>query len=180
MKFCSDCGARVSFRVPPGDRLARHVCDACGTIHYQNPRMVVGSLPVWGERILLCRRAIEPRLGFWTLPSGFMENGETTAQAAVRETLEEANARVELGPMYTLYNVPHVDQVHIVYRATLLDLDFSPGEESLEVALFELADIPWDDIAFRSIRHTLDRYVADRVRGSFGFHTGDIVLPGHN
>lgn len=177
MKFCSDCGARVSFRVPPGDRLPRHVCDACGAIHYQNPRMVVGSLPVWGERILLCRRAIEPRLGFWTLPSGFMENGETTAQAAVRETLEEANARVELGPMYTLYNVPHVDQVHIVYRATLLDLDFSPGEESLDVALFEEKDIPWEEIAFRTLALTLRHFFEDLRRGEWAFPNFAIGAP---
>ena len=177
MNYCSACGARVSLKVPPGDRLPRHVCDACGAIHYQNPRMVVGALPVWESRILLCRRAIEPRLGYWTLPSGFMENGETTAQAAIRETLEEANARIEIGSMYTLCNVPHVDQVHIVYLAQLVDLDFSAGEESLEVALFDEAQIPWDEIAFRSIRFTLERYFADRRHGSYGFHTRDIALP---
>lgn len=177
MNYCSACGARVTLKVPPGDRLPRHVCDACGAIHYENPRMVVGALPLWDSRILLCRRAIEPRLGCWTLPSGFMENGETTAQAAIRETLEEANARIEIGAMYTLFNVPHVDQVHIVYLARLVDLEFSAGEESLEVALFEEAQIPWNEIAFRSIRLTLECFFADRQRGSYGFHTGDITLP---
>lgn len=177
MNYCSACGARVSLKVPAGDHLPRHVCDACGAIHYENPRLVVGALPVWQERILLCRRAIEPRLGYWTLPSGFMEKGETTAEAAMRETLEEANARIEVGAMYTLFSVPHVDQVHIVYLARLVDLDFSAGEESLEVALFDEAQIPWDEIAFRSIRYTLDHFVADRRRGSYGFHSGDIVLP---
>ncbi|PKO57832.1 MAG: NUDIX hydrolase, partial [Betaproteobacteria bacterium HGW-Betaproteobacteria-19] len=131
MKFCSSCGAAVDLRIPPGDALPRHVCGNCGTIHYQNPKLVVGALPEWGDRILLCRRAIEPCYGKWTLPAGFMENNETTAQGAVRETLEEACARIELGEMFTLIDVPHISQVHIVYRARLLDLDFRPGEESL-------------------------------------------------
>lgn len=174
MNFCSACGARVSLRVPPGDRLPRHVCDACGTIHYRNPRMVVGALPIWQDRILLCRRAIEPRLGYWTLPAGFMEVGETTAQAAIRETLEEANARIGIGSMYTLCNVAHVDQVHIFYLAQLVDLGFSAGEESLDVALFDEAQVPWDEIAFRSVRFTLERFFADRALGRYGFHTHDI------
>lgn len=176
MKYCSACGAPVSLKIPPGDRLPRHVCDACGAIHYRNPRMVVGALPVWEDKVLLCRRAIEPRLGYWTLPSGFMEVGETTAQAAIRETLEEANAQIEIGAMYTLCNVPHVDQVHIVYLAQLVDLGFSAGEESLEVALFEEVQIPWEQIAFRSVRFTLERYFADRRLGRYGFHTSDIIV----
>jgi ADP-ribose pyrophosphatase YjhB (NUDIX family) len=161
--------------VPAGDNLPRHVCERCGTIHYQNPKMVVGAIPEWEDRILLCRRAIEPRSGLWTLPAGFMENAETTAEAAARETLEEACARIEVGEMFSLINVPHINQVHILYRARLLDLDFSPGTESLEVRLFDEADIPWEAIAFRTIGMTLRHYYADRKAGSYAFHVGDIV-----
>ncbi len=175
MKFCSDCGAPVVLKVPPGDNLARHVCTACDAIHYQNPKMVIGCIPEWEDRILLCRRAIEPRHGMWTVPAGFMENGETVAQAALRETLEEANARVELGEMYAVLSVPHVNQVHIFYRGRLLDLEFSPGAESLEVGLFAERDIPWPEIAFRTISTTLRHYYADRRAGRFGFHAGDIL-----
>src|SRR5215470_6430211 len=135
LNFCSKCGASLTLRVPPGDSLARGVCDGCGTIHYRNPLVVVGTIPEAEDRVLLCRRAIEPRQGFWTLPAGFMEQGETTAQAALRETLEEAKARVELGEVFTLLSVPQVDQVHVFYRARLLNADFGPGEETLEVAL---------------------------------------------
>ncbi|AYH42879.1 NUDIX hydrolase [Azoarcus sp. DN11] len=177
MKYCSDCGANVTLRIPPGDTLPRHVCVSCGTIHYQNPKIVVGAIPEWGDRILLCRRAIEPRHGYWTLPAGFMENAESTAEAAARETLEEACARIEVGALFTLISVPHINQVHIVYRARLLDLDFGPGEESLEVALFEERDIPWDDIAFRTISLTLRHYFEDRRRGSFGTHNASIAAP---
>jgi len=170
INFCCTCAAPVSLRVPPGDSLPRHVCDICGAIHYRNPRLVVGALPVWGDRILLCRRAIEPRHGFWTLPSGFMENAETVAEAALRETAEEAGARIELGEMYTMISVPHINQVHVVYLARLLDLDFAPGEESLEVALFGEADIPWEAIAFRTVAMTLRHFFADRARGRFELH----------
>lgn len=177
MKFCSNCGSTVQLRVPAGDTLLRHTCASCGSIHYENPKIVVGAIPEWGDRILLCRRAIEPRLGYWTLPAGFMENAETTAQAAARETLEEACARIEVGDMFTLINVPHISQVHIVYRARLLDLDFSPGEESLEVALFSEEEIPWDDIAFRTISLSLRRFFEDRRRGTFRFHSEDLAGP---
>jgi len=142
MKFCSNCGAPVTSRIPPGDTLPRHVCDACHAIHYQNPRMVVGCIPEWDDRILLCRRAIEPRHGLWTVPAGYMENGETTFAGAQRETLEEANARVEIGPLYALYNIPHINQVYILFRARLLDTDVSPGAETLEVRLLAEAEIP--------------------------------------
>ncbi|HEY9396475.1 MAG TPA: NUDIX hydrolase, partial [Burkholderiales bacterium] len=164
-------------RVPPGDNLPRYVCDACATIHYQNPRMVVGCLPEWRGQVLLCRRAIVPRHGYWTLPAGFMENDETVAQAAMRETMEEANARVELGDMYSVLSVPHVSQVHVFYRAALLDLDFGPGIESLEVKLFDEADIPWKDIAFRTVSNTLRHYYEDRKTGRFRLHTEDIPPP---
>jgi ADP-ribose pyrophosphatase YjhB (NUDIX family) len=153
------------------------VCDRCGTIHYQNPKMVIGAIPEWEDRILLCRRAIEPRAGLWTLPAGFMENEETTAQAAARETLEEACARIEVGEMFSLINVPHINQVHILYRARLLDLDFAPGAESLEVQLFKEADIPWEAIAFRTIGLTLRHFFEDRKAGSYGFHVRDLVYP---
>jgi ADP-ribose pyrophosphatase YjhB (NUDIX family) len=177
MKYCSACGAALVFKIPAGDSLPRHVCETCGTIHYSNPKIVVGALAEWEDKILMCRRAIEPRQGYWTLPAGFMENHETTAQGAIRETLEEAKARVELGPMFSLINVPHISQVHIVYRARLLDLDFGPGEESMEVVLLEEGQIPWDEIAFRTIALTLRRYFDDRRRGVFGFHTADIEAP---
>lgn len=170
IKYCCTCAGPVRLRVPAGDTLPRHVCEACGAIHYRNPRLVVGTLPVWEDRILLCRRAIEPRLGFWTLPAGFMENQESVAEAAERETREEANARIELDAAYTMISVPHISQVHVIYRARLLDLDFSPGDETLEVALFAEPDIPWDAIAFRTVAMTLRHFFADRARGSFGFH----------
>ncbi len=174
MKFCSNCGAAVALKIPAGDTLPRHVCDACSTIHYQNPKMIVGCIAEWEDRILLCRRAIEPRLGLWTVPAGFMENGETTAQGAARETLEEANARVEVGPLYAMYNIPHINQVYILFRARLLDLDFSAGTESLEVKLFDEKDVPWDTIAFATVRNTLHHYYADRKAGEYRFHLGTI------
>ncbi len=177
MKFCSNCGAPVALRVPPGDTLARHVCDACRAIHYQNPRMVVGCIPEWEDKVLLCRRAIEPRYGLWTVPAGYMENGETTFQGAIRETLEEANARVEIGPLYALYNIPHINQVYILFRARLLDLDVKPGAETLEVKLCEESQIPWDRIAFASVRNTLTHYYEDRRNGDYQFHMGTIEQP---
>jgi ADP-ribose pyrophosphatase YjhB (NUDIX family) len=170
INFCCSCAAPVNLKVPPGDCLPRHVCDACGAIHYRNPRLVVGTLPVWESRILLCRRAIEPRLGYWTLPAGFMENGESVATAAERETREEACARIELGEMFSIISVPHINQVHVIYRARLLDLDFAPGEESLEVALFEESAIPWQEISFRTVALTLRHFFADRAHGSFSLH----------
>lgn len=174
MNFCSHCGAKIAQRIPPGDSLPRYVCDSCSTIHYRNPLMVVGSIPEWEERILLCRRAIEPRSGLWTLPAGFMELGETLAQAALRETLEEANARVRLEEVVTLLSVPHVDQVHVFYRARLLDLEFRPGAETLELALFREEEIPWKELAFRTVSATLRHYFADRKRGSYPLHADEI------
>ena len=177
MKYCSLCGAPVELRQLPNDNRLRYVCTACGEVHYQNPKLIVGSIPEWEDKILLCRRAIEPRHGLWTLPAGFMENGETTVEAAARETLEEANAQVAVGELYTLYNVPHINQVHLLFRATLLDPDFSPGVESLEVKLFDEQDIPWDALAFRAVRFTLQHYFADRRTGTFQFRTGDLPPP---
>jgi ADP-ribose pyrophosphatase YjhB (NUDIX family) len=175
MKFCSNCAGPVARRVPPGDNLPRFVCDQCGEIHYQNPKLVVGCVAEWEGRILLCRRAIEPRYGYWTLPAGFMENAETTGQAALRETEEEAGAHVELGEPFSMISVPQVNQVHLFYRARLLDLEFKPGEESLEVALFDEAQLPWKEIAFRTVGATLRHWFADRKGGLFQFHAEDLV-----
>ena len=155
INFCSACGAPVALRVPPGDSLPRYICDSCKAIHYCNPKLVVGALPEWENRVLLCRRAIEPRHGKWTLPAGFMENNESVAAAALRETVEESGAHIELGAIYTL--------------------DFAPGEETLELGLFREEEIPWDEIAFRTISMTLKHYFADRRAGRFGFHTGEIT-----
>ncbi|MEA3412141.1 MAG: NUDIX hydrolase [Pseudomonadota bacterium] len=175
MKYCSNCGSEVDVVVPEGDNRPRHVCGDCGTIHYQNPKIVAGCLPEWGDRILLCRRAIEPRYGLWTLPAGFMENGETTLQAATRETGEEANARVALKGLYTMFNLPHINQVYLIFRGALQDLEFGPGEESLDVRLFEEEAIPWEEIAFPVIRETLVLYYRDRRNGDFSLRSGDIV-----
>jgi len=174
MRYCSTCGQPVTMRVPVGDSRLRACCDHCGAIHYVNPRPVVGTIPVWGHEVLLCRRAIEPRYGKWTLPAGFMEIGETTGAGALRETLEEAGARVELGPLFSMIDVPHVEQVHIFFRARLLDLAFVPGDESLDVQLFQEAAMPWAEIAFRTVAATLHPFFADRARGSFGVHTESI------
>lgn len=185
MKFCSECAHPVDLRIPEGDNRPRYVCAQCEAIHYQNPKLVVGSIPVWEEggelKVLLCKRAIEPRHGFWTLPAGFMENAETTAQAAIRETEEEAGANVELGELFTLLNVAQVHQVHLFYLARLLDLDYAAGVESLDVQLFSESEIPWDDLAFPTVRTTLELFFADRVKmregGSYGFHSRDLVRP---
>jgi ADP-ribose pyrophosphatase YjhB (NUDIX family) len=175
LRFCSHCGSPITVRIPEGDNRDRACCDHCGTIHYVNPRPVVGTVPVWGEQVLLCKRAIEPRYGKWTLPAGFMEVGETTADGAIRETLEEAGARVELGPLFTMIDVPHVEQVHIFFRADLIDTAFYAGTESLEVRLFEEHEVPWDEIAFRTVAATLRHFFADRRRGGFGTHIEAIL-----
>lgn len=169
-KFCSQCGVTLVRKIPPDDNRMRDVCDACGAIHYQNPRNVVGVLPVWKDKVLLCRRAIEPRYDKWTLPAGFMELGETTAQGAMRETQEEAGAQIELGPLYTVIDVPHAEQVHFFYLATVLSEELYPGPESLEAAFFALDDIPWKELAFRTVVTTLEHYVRDRARGEFPMH----------
>jgi ADP-ribose pyrophosphatase YjhB (NUDIX family) len=178
MKYCSECGAQVALRIPAGDDRMRYVCVSCKLIHYQNPRIVAGSLPVWQDRVLLCKRAIEPRYGYWTLPAGFMELRETTIEAALRETLEEANARINIQSLYVVINLPQVDQVYMMFRSELLDLDFSPGAESLEVKLCSQEEIPWNDIAFGTIRHTLLHYFTDRETGEYPLHVGDIIKEG--
>lgn len=176
IRYCPLCGAETAHRVPAGDSLPRYVCDACDSIHYQNPRIIAGSLPVADDgRVLLCRRAIEPRHGLWTLPAGFMENGETTEQAAARETWEEACAKVEILGLYSLINLPHIDQVYMMYRARLRNDDYAAGPESLEVSLFEETEIPWQELAFPTIHQTLKMFFADRREGStWPLHSGRI------
>lgn len=175
MKFCSQCGAPVHVRIPPGDNKPRHVCDACSTIHYQNPKIVAGCIPEWQDRILLCRRAIEPRYGLWTLPAGFMENGESAVAAALREALEEANVVIETPTLYGLYSLTHISQVYLMFRGRIKDGIAHAGEESLEVRLFAEDEIPWDELAFPVVREILNRYFADRRNGAFNLHVGDII-----
>ncbi|NQU63664.1 MAG: NUDIX hydrolase [SAR324 cluster bacterium] len=176
MKFCSQCGGKVSSVIPLDEDRLRGVCQSCGFIHYENPKMVVGCIPVWKDEILLVRRAIEPRMGFWTLPAGYLENGETVADGARRETLEEAGAdQGELIP-YGLYNIPRVNQIYMMFRTELLHTDFRGGAESLEVKLFSESDIPWNEIAFKVILVCLEHFFADRKRGHFPFHTDDILF----
>jgi len=174
IKHCRVCGNPTTYRVPADDNRDRAVCGTCGEIHYENPLNVVGTVPVWGEQVLLCRRNIEPRRGLWTLPAGFMELGESTAEGALRETDEEAGARIDLEGLFTVLNVVRAGQVHLFYRATLRDTRFAPGPETIEAQLFREDEIPWDEIAFRTVRETLKLYFADRQRGVFGIHVGDI------
>lgn len=176
MKFCQHCAGPITHRIPPGDDKLRYCCLSCDVVFYQNPNNVVGTLPWFEDKVLLCRRAIEPRLGKWTLPAGFMENGESTLQGAIRETVEEAGATVlpERASLYTLFNLPHINQVYLLFRAPLENLVFTPGEESLEVGLFREEEIPWDDIAFHVIRITLEHYFADRRSGLFPVRMFDL------
>ena len=175
IQHCKSCGASTRYRIPDdGDTKPRAVCPACHTIHYVNPLNVVGTIPLWGDKVLLCKRNIEPRKGKWTLPAGFMELGETTAEGAARETVEEAGAQFEMQALFSLINVARVGQVHLFYRATLLSPEFAPGTETQEALLFDEADIPWDEIAFRTVKETLEYFFADRRAGQFGFHVLDI------
>lgn len=174
--YCRHCGSAVEHRVPDdGDTRVRAVCPTCHTIHYENPLNVVGTIPVLPDgRVLLCKRNIEPRLGRWTLPAGFMELNETTAQGAARETDEEAGAQFEMGPLFSLLNVPRVGQVHMYYRAALLSDQFAPGFETMEARLFTEEEVPWDELAFRTVKETLQHYFADRQRGHFELHLIDL------
>ena len=174
IKHCRQCGAAVAYVVPADDNRERAVCTACKTIHYENPLNVVGTVPVWGEQVLLCKRAIEPRYGFWTLPAGFMELGETLADGAIRETVEEAGAKIELQDLFTVMNVVRVGQVHLFYRARMIDATLDPGPETLEARLFHEHEIPWDEIAFRTVRETLLHFFACRRNASYPLHCGDI------
>ena len=177
IRFCPACGGAVAHRIPDGDSLLRAVCDACNLVHYQNPKMVVGVLATYEDRILMCKRAIEPRYGLWTLPAGFMENDESASEGAAREALEEANARVEVTDLYTVYSIPHISQVYMMFRGRLLDPDVSPGIESLEVRLVREDEIPWDSIAFAMVRRSLEHFLEDRRTGMFVPRFGDIRPP---
>lgn len=177
MKYCSLCGHEVVLRVPDGDSRARHVCPACQAVHYQNPKIICGCLPVWQDQVLLCRRAIEPRHGLWTLPAGFMENGETLQQGAARETWEEAAAQVNIGELYAVFNIPHISQVYMMFRAELVDGVFGVGPESLESRLFREDEIPWQELAFPSIAKTLRYWFADRQTGQYPVRVCDLLPP---
>ena len=178
IKHCRACGAAVVYRLPDdGDTKLRAVCTACNTVHYENPLNVVGTIPTWGvdgAQVLLCKRNIEPRWGKWTLPAGFMELGETTAEGAARETVEEAGAKFQMQPLFTLMSVVRVGQVHMYYRARLLSTDFAPGIETIEARLFSEAEIPWDELAFKTVKETLKLYFENRRTANFGFHVMDI------
>ena len=170
MKFCPSCAAPVAERIPEGDHRLRSVCTACGAVHYRNPKLVAGCVPEHAGRILICRRAIEPRRGFWTIPAGFMEVGETLQQAAARECHEEALARVEVGSLCAVVHVLHAEQVHVMFRARLAAGDYGVGPESLETVLCDERDVPWPELAFASVRFTLRRYFEDRAAGLEGLH----------
>ncbi len=181
MKYCHHCAASLVVQIPEGDDKPRHICLECDTVFYQNPKNVVGTLPVYGDQVLLCKRAIEPRLGLWTLPAGFMENGESSLEGAIRETREEAGASIRVfdDSLYTLFNLPRINQVYMFFRAELTDLNFSAGVESLEVALFREQDIPWQDIAFPVVKSTLEYYFQDVREQHFPVRMFD-VLHGEN
>ncbi|NKB80576.1 MAG: NUDIX domain-containing protein [Nitrospirales bacterium] len=170
MKFCSHCGNHVTRKIPVGDAFIRFVCEQCGMIHYQNPKIVVGCIPEWKNDILLCKRAIEPRLGLWTIPAGFMENHETLEAAAARETFEEAMAVVDITSLFGVFSIPSVSQVYIMFRGTMRTNDYGAGEESLEVGLFPVEAIPWDNLAFHVMHEGLSRYCQDKKDGRFQVH----------
>lgn len=175
MKFCGNCGQAVEWKVPPGDHAPRHVCGSCGHVHYQNPKLIVGCVPEWEDgRILMCKRNIQPRHGYWTFPAGFLEMGETCAAGAARETLEESNAAVEVQDLLAVLGVPHVSQVYMIYRARLLRPEFRPTPESSEVRLMSEAEIPWDEIAFPTVYKSLRYFFADRTAGRREIHVEDL------
>ncbi|HEX5647112.1 MAG TPA: NUDIX hydrolase [Nitrospira sp.] len=174
MNYCSQCGAPVIQKIPPGDNLPRHVCGQCESIHYHNPKIVAGCIPEWEDQILLCRRAIEPRRGLWTFPAGFMEIGESTEEAAIRETKEEAQADVEITALHAVLSLPHIGQVYLVFRGRMLSPTYEAGTESLEVGLFSFPAIPWEQIAFPVVREALRRYVGDVTAGRFQLHLASL------
>ncbi|MBV1871910.1 MAG: NUDIX hydrolase [Gammaproteobacteria bacterium] len=177
MKFCSSCGSPVSQQIPEGDSRLRFVCGGCSTIHYQNPRIIAGCIVEHNQQILLCKRAIEPRKGYWTLPAGFMENGETIEAGAVRETWEEALAKVSDPQLYTLFNLPHISQVYVFYRGALQSGAFGVGEETLESRLFPESEIPWDELAFPTVHKTLKHFFRDTKNNDFPIRIEDITFP---
>ena len=167
MKFCSNCGNQVTQQIPDGDNRLRFVCDQCNSIHDQNPLVIVGILPEYKQQILLCKRAIEPQKGRWTLPAGFLENDESTLEGALRECFEEAKARVIDPKLYALYDIPYINQIYVFYRAQLANNQFEPTAESTEVALFDKEKIPWDQLAFPVVRAVLKQFLSDREKGQF-------------
>jgi ADP-ribose pyrophosphatase YjhB (NUDIX family) len=177
MNFCSHCGSPIGRATPAGDQRERFVCDVCGTIFYENPKVVVGCVLEWNAALLLCRRAIEPRSGFWTLPAGFLENGESTAEGALRETIEESGADAEIERLFAIIDVPAIHQVHIFYRGRLRSSELAPGIETTEAGFFPADRIPWNELAFSSVRHVLEAYLADRETGRFGTHSLTLPVP---
>ena len=175
MNYCSECGSAVHQRIPEGDNRPRYVCTQCETIHYQNPRIIAGCLPVYRDKVLLCKRAIEPCYGLWTLPAGFMENGETTREAAMRETREEACAEVEIECLYTMTSIAPIDQVQMFYLARMDKPEFDAGEETLEAGLFSEEEIPWDQLAFKTVINALKFYFKDRKQGQFPLRHVDFI-----
>lgn len=175
MKFCCYCASPVIKKIPEDDNRLRFVCEKCETVHYENPKIVTGCLPIWEDQVLLCKRSIEPRCGYWTLPAGFMEMDETSIEGAIRETWEEATARVEVQGLYSIFNLPHVNQVYMMFRSRLLDLDFRAGQESAEVCLFREEQIPWDELAFSTVRQTLKFYFEDRPSDCYPLRTGNLI-----
>lgn len=177
MKYCHHCAAPLVQRIPPGDDKLRYCCESCDSIFYQNPKNVVGTLPVQGNRVLLCKRAIQPRLGKWTLPAGFMENGESSLDGAIRETMEEAGAKIQVdeNSLYTLFNLPAINQVYMFFRAEILTLDIEPGCETETIGLFTEAEIPWQEIAFPVVRSTLEHYFKDLASGHFPVRMFDVL-----
>ena len=180
MKYCNLCGQFLTLQVPPDDDRERHVCSTCGHVHYQNPRIIVCAIPAWEDQVLLCKRAIEPRYGLWTLPGGFMEIDETTQDAAIRETHEEAGAEILVHDLYSMFNVPHINQVHLFFLASLQSPVFSAGRESLETRLFRHDEIPWRDIAFPAVASTLRQYFLDFPRRQFPLRLGDVIIDTDN
>ena len=174
LNFCSKCGVTLAYRIPPGDDRPRYVCDDCLTIHYQNPKMVVGTIPVWEDKVLLCRRAIEPQYGKWTLPAGYLENGESVADGAIRETREEASAVIDIVQPFALFSLTFVSHIYFMFYSKLSSPDFSPGKESLSVQLFKEEEIPWEEISFTVIEKTLEYFFIDKNKGHFSFHMGEI------
>lgn len=178
LKFCRECAGSLTYRLPDdGDTKRRAICGVCATVHYENPLNVVGTVPFWGAdgaEVLLCKRNIEPRKGFWTLPAGFMELDETTSEGAARETVEEAGAEFELLTLFSMVNVRRVGQVHFFYRAKLLSTEFAPGHETMEAKLFAEQDIPWADLAFKTVKATLERYFDDQRSRLYAFHEIDV------
>jgi 8-oxo-dGTP pyrophosphatase MutT (NUDIX family) len=176
VKFCNACGHPVRFRVPDGDHQPRHVCDHCGHIQYFNPRVIVGCVPEWEDgRILMCRRDIEPRRGLWTFPAGFMELAETTAQGAARETVEESQADVEVGALFAVITVAYVSQIYMIHRGRLRTPHHGVTPESSETRLMHESEIPWDEIAFPTVWHSLKFFFADRASGQHGVHTLELM-----